>query len=31
MDAVDAIEATDTDSSDRPLSEQKIERVDLSD
>jgi peptidyl-prolyl cis-trans isomerase B (cyclophilin B) len=31
MDTVDAIEATDTDSSDRPLSEQKIERVELAD
>ena len=29
MDAVDAIESTPTDASDRPLEEQKIERVEL--
>jgi cyclophilin family peptidyl-prolyl cis-trans isomerase len=31
MDTVDAIEATETDSSDRPLEPQGIERVELSD
>jgi peptidyl-prolyl cis-trans isomerase B (cyclophilin B) len=31
MDAVDAIESTPTDASDRPLEPQKIERVELSD
>ena len=31
MDAVDAIEGTETDSSDRPLEPQGIERVELSD
>ncbi len=31
MDAVDAIEGTETDASDRPLEPQKIERVELSD
>ncbi|HEX6152101.1 MAG TPA: peptidylprolyl isomerase [Solirubrobacterales bacterium] len=31
MDAVDAIESTGTDDSDRPLEPQKIERVELSD
>jgi peptidyl-prolyl cis-trans isomerase B (cyclophilin B) len=30
MDVVDAIEASETDSSDRPVDEQKIERVELS-
>jgi cyclophilin family peptidyl-prolyl cis-trans isomerase len=30
MDVVDAIEASETDGSDRPLDEQKIERVELS-
>jgi peptidyl-prolyl cis-trans isomerase B (cyclophilin B) len=30
MDAVDAIESTETDAADRPLAEQKIERVELS-
>ena len=30
MDAVDAIESTPTDASDRPLEEQKIERVEIS-
>jgi peptidyl-prolyl cis-trans isomerase B (cyclophilin B) len=30
MDAVDSIESTQTDASDRPLEEQKIERVELS-
>jgi peptidyl-prolyl cis-trans isomerase B (cyclophilin B) len=31
MDVVDAIEATDTDASDRPLEPQGIERIELSD
>ena len=31
MDTVDAIEATETDGSDRPLEPQGIERVELSD
>jgi cyclophilin family peptidyl-prolyl cis-trans isomerase len=31
MDAVDALEATETDAGDRPVSDQKIERVELSD
>ncbi len=31
MDAVDAIEATDTDADDRPLQEQRIERIELGD
>jgi peptidyl-prolyl cis-trans isomerase B (cyclophilin B) len=31
MDAVDAIEGTETDSSDRPVEPQTIERVELSD
>ena len=31
MEAVDAIEATDTDASDRPLEPQAIERVELAD
>ena len=31
MDVVDAIEASETDSSDRPVDEKKIERVELSD
>jgi peptidyl-prolyl cis-trans isomerase B (cyclophilin B) len=31
MDAVDAIESTETDSSDRPVAAQTIERVELSD
>ena len=31
METVDAIEATETDGSDRPLQEQKIERIELSD
>jgi peptidyl-prolyl cis-trans isomerase B (cyclophilin B) len=31
MDAVDAIEATDTGANDRPVEPQKIERVELSD
>jgi len=31
MEAVDAIESAETDASDRPLEEQKIERVELSD
>jgi len=31
MDAVDAIEKTETGAGDRPLAEQKIERVELSD
>ena len=31
MDAVDAIESTQTDGSDRPLEQQAIERVELSD
>jgi peptidyl-prolyl cis-trans isomerase B (cyclophilin B) len=31
MDAVDAIEATETDASDRPLEPQGIERIELSD
>ena len=31
MDAVDAIEATDTDPDDRPLQEQRIERIELGD
>ena len=31
METVDAIEKTETDGSDRPLAEQKIERVELSD
>jgi hypothetical protein len=30
MDAVDAIEKAKTDGSDRPVEEQKIERVELS-
>ena len=30
MEVVDAIEATETDGSDRPLEDQKIERVELS-
>ena len=30
MDAVDAIEGTDTDASDRPSEPQVIERVELS-
>jgi peptidyl-prolyl cis-trans isomerase B (cyclophilin B) len=30
MDVVDAIESTETDGSDRPLSDQTIERVELS-
>jgi cyclophilin family peptidyl-prolyl cis-trans isomerase len=29
MDVVDAIEGTPTDGSDRPLEEQRIERVEL--
>jgi peptidyl-prolyl cis-trans isomerase B (cyclophilin B) len=31
METVDAIEKTETDGSDRPLAEQKIERVELAD
>jgi cyclophilin family peptidyl-prolyl cis-trans isomerase len=31
MDVVDAIESSDTDASDRPVSDQTIERVELSD
>jgi peptidyl-prolyl cis-trans isomerase B (cyclophilin B) len=31
MDVVDAIEAAETDGSDRPVDEQTIERVELSD
>ena len=31
METVDAIEKTDTDASDRPVEDQKIERVELSD
>ena len=31
MDVVDAIEASETDASDRPVEEKKIERVALSD
>ena len=31
MDAVDAIESTATDGSDRPLEAQTIERVELAD
>jgi cyclophilin family peptidyl-prolyl cis-trans isomerase len=31
MDAVDAIEKTQTDGSDRPVEPQKIDRVELSD
>src|SRR5688572_20534319 len=31
MDAVDTIESTETDASDRPVEPQKIERVELSD
>jgi peptidyl-prolyl cis-trans isomerase B (cyclophilin B) len=30
MEVVDAIESTETDGSDRPIEEQKIERVELS-
>jgi cyclophilin family peptidyl-prolyl cis-trans isomerase len=31
METVDAIEKTETDGSDRPVEDQKIERVELSD
>jgi peptidyl-prolyl cis-trans isomerase B (cyclophilin B) len=31
MEAVDAIEATETDSRDRPVTDQRIERIELSD